>query len=311
MDGTDWRGYLSHFHAAHPGITEGVVAHAVDASGATPYDWLAEAVPAGREVLDLACGNGPLATRLRPGRWLGLDASGAELAVAARRGLTRLARADASRLPLPDASVDVVACSMALMLVPLGPALAEVRRVLRPGGLLVATVPSDRPLSAGDWLHYARLCLTLRHTRLRYPNDGALAHAGSVLGCHGLELTGDERRRFVCQIEHPAIAVMLVDSLYLPDTPPERLDAARRVAAGWAGVRLGLPVRRLVARARLGPLTTLHRHRGAYGGSDLTLSPTDRLSTGPGAAAPTDALLRRPWSYRPRGPTPRSTGGGA
>lgn len=84
---------------------------------------------------------------------------------------------DASLLPLRDDSVDAVVMSMALMLVPLVDTLAEVARVLRPGGVFVATVPTGGPLPSRDWLRYARLCLALHRrggrppTRRRLPGD--------------------------------------------------------------------------------------------------------------------------------------------
>ena len=45
---------------------------------------------------------------------------------------------------------------------------------------------------------------------------------------------------------------MCVRSLYLPDVSPERLAAGERLARGWVGKELGLPLRRLVA-VREGP----------------------------------------------------------
>lgn len=92
-------------------------------------------------ALDLACGTG------RHARWLlarghdviGVDVSPGMLAVAERdcRG-ARFVRAGLDDLPLPEGSVDVAVCSLALTHLPhVGPALAEAARVLRPGGRLV------------------------------------------------------------------------------------------------------------------------------------------------------------------------------
>ena len=139
-DGSDWPAYLLAFHAMRPGITDDVLEHALDPHGLTAYDWAAEAVPLGGSVLDLACGSGPLYRRLRPRAYVGLDLSSAELAVAADLGVP-VVRADAARLPLADAGMAAVVASMALMLLPLPATLTEVRRVLRPGGIFVATVP--------------------------------------------------------------------------------------------------------------------------------------------------------------------------
>jgi SAM-dependent methyltransferase len=103
---------------------------------------------AGRPVgdaLDAGCGTGRHTAELvRLGhRVIGVDASREMLAVArARLPGTDLRLGELARLPLADASVDVVVCVLALVHVPdLGAALAEFRRVLRAGGHLVISDP--------------------------------------------------------------------------------------------------------------------------------------------------------------------------
>jgi SAM-dependent methyltransferase len=89
----------------------------------------------------------------RPGEAVGLDRSGSMLAVAAARlppGWSLL-RGDARRLPFADGSFDLVSACYLLHL--LGPddrirVLAEVARVLRPGGrVVVVTTESRRPVT--------------------------------------------------------------------------------------------------------------------------------------------------------------------
>ena len=98
----------------------------------------------GREpgvALDAACGTGRFAELLarRGHQIIGVDSSPDMLALARRRvpdGDFRLAGLD--KLPLPDDSVDVIVCALALVHVPrLEPVLTEFARVLRPGGDLV------------------------------------------------------------------------------------------------------------------------------------------------------------------------------
>jgi ubiquinone/menaquinone biosynthesis C-methylase UbiE len=98
----------------------------------------------GREpgvALDAACGTGRFAEFLanRGHQVVGVDSSPDMLAHARRRvpaGEFHLAQLD--RLPLPDDSVDVIVCALALVHVQsLHPVLAEFTRVLRPGGDLV------------------------------------------------------------------------------------------------------------------------------------------------------------------------------
>ncbi|MYB42005.1 MAG: ubiquinone/menaquinone biosynthesis methyltransferase [Chloroflexi bacterium] len=98
----------------------------------------------GDTVLDVGCGTGDLAfdcAARGAGTVLGVDFAEPMLALArdkanARRAATvSFAAADATRLPLLDASVDVWCAAFVLRNIPdLDAALAEARRVLRPGG---------------------------------------------------------------------------------------------------------------------------------------------------------------------------------
>jgi SAM-dependent methyltransferase len=102
-------------------------------------------------VLDLACGSGIYARRfareLPDGAVVGLDLSWPMLAYAARavaaEGLTNLVliHGDAGELPFDADQVDAVSCCGALHLFPDVPGtLAEIARVLAPGGRFAAAV---------------------------------------------------------------------------------------------------------------------------------------------------------------------------
>src|ERR671924_654652 len=104
---------------------------------------------AGRRILDAGCGSGPLSAALRDRGAVvtGIDASARMLALARRRlgndvALHVLDLRD--RLPFADGAFDDVVASLVLhYLEDWGPTLAELRRVLRPGGRLIASV--DHP----------------------------------------------------------------------------------------------------------------------------------------------------------------------
>lgn len=90
-------------------------------------------------VLEIGVGTGLLLPHYPPGAAvvaIDIDATGFARA-RARRPSVRLVRADAERLPFADASFDAVVAALAFCSVP-DPerGLAEVRRVLRPGGAL-------------------------------------------------------------------------------------------------------------------------------------------------------------------------------
>jgi SAM-dependent methyltransferase len=101
---------------------------------------------AGRRILDAGCGSGPLSAALRDRGAVvtGIDASAGMLALARRRlgGDADLHVVDVrDPLPFPDGAFDDVVASLVLhYLEDWGPTLAEMRRVLRPGGRLIASV---------------------------------------------------------------------------------------------------------------------------------------------------------------------------
>ena len=103
---------------------------------------LGRPVRAGEVVLDPGCGTGwqaaGLARALPGARVIGVDLSAGMLAKARAAGAGPLAQADAARLPLAAGSVDLVVTRGVLHHLPdVVAALAEWRRVLRPGGAVV------------------------------------------------------------------------------------------------------------------------------------------------------------------------------
>jgi ubiquinone/menaquinone biosynthesis C-methylase UbiE len=147
--------WLMQWHDARPGATSRSFLRGQPSS----YEWLAGEARPGERVLDLACGDGALLEILvRNGLEgaTGLDMSAGELQAARERlgadvARVRLLSGRAQAIPLPDASLDLVTCHLALMLMqPVEEAIAEVRRVLAPGGRF-AFVVSDREAHAtGD-----------------------------------------------------------------------------------------------------------------------------------------------------------------
>jgi demethylmenaquinone methyltransferase/2-methoxy-6-polyprenyl-1,4-benzoquinol methylase len=112
----------------------------------------------GATVLDLACGTGDLCLELeRAGhRPVGVDLSYGMLAAA--RTPAPLVQGDLLNLPVASGSMSGAVCGFALRnLVALEPFLAELHRVLEPGGrvaLLDVSQPDNRLLRAGHRLYF-------------------------------------------------------------------------------------------------------------------------------------------------------------
>ncbi len=244
-----WDTFLGAFHRERPGITADILDRSF-ADGVTPYQWLTEAMPSTGTVIDVACGNAPLRALVGQ-RWIGIDNSESELVAGqtSQGGSSEprqlvLGRAD--RLPFADGAVDIVVCSMALQILgPLPIVLAEIRRVLRPGGRLVAVVPARHPLTMRDRWRYLRLIRALRDG-LVAPNDGALGRLRGVMGAAGFDVESDEFRRFAYRVDDTTVAARFVSSLYVRDVNAERIDAANALADRWVGTSLGIPIRRFV-----------------------------------------------------------------
>jgi SAM-dependent methyltransferase len=116
---------------------------------------------AGRRILDAGCGAGPLLAALRDRGAVvtGIDKSPGILKLARRRlgddADLRVAELG-NLLPFPDHTFDDVTASLVLhYLEDWGPALAELRRVLKPGGRLIASV--GHPFAENLWHREAGL----------------------------------------------------------------------------------------------------------------------------------------------------------
>lgn len=134
-----------------PAIAAPIAEHLMEAASIQP----------GERVLDVACGTG-VVTRLAAeragnrGHVAGLDVNPAMLAVA--RSLTQTEtpndwyETSADAMPLADGGFDVVLCQMGLQFMSnKRQALAEMRRVVRPGGRIVLNLPGPTPAFFSDF----------------------------------------------------------------------------------------------------------------------------------------------------------------
>ena len=149
----EWLGY-------DPAELSALPAECVSSFAGIANPHLIAPISAGETVLDIGCGAGTdlllAARRVGPeGRAIGIDMTEAmrdrALASAASAGASNLEvhLGDATDLPLPDASVDVVISNGVLNLVPeKEKAFSEIWRVLRPGGRLqLGDIVLGAPLS--------------------------------------------------------------------------------------------------------------------------------------------------------------------
>ena len=159
---------------------------------------VAHGLPKGRG-LDLGCGDG-LLTRIvldEGGRrqLVGVDPDPAEAEQARRLGIYEAVHvAGGAAVPEPDASFDWVLSNSVLEHIPeIEPVLAEVGRLLKPGGAFILTVPSTGfheslrgPLvpGASRVAYLSRLDRRLAHHRYWGPDEWRVA-----LAAHGLRVT--------------------------------------------------------------------------------------------------------------------------
>jgi SAM-dependent methyltransferase len=129
-------------------VWEGVPEDAEPERFAERRAWLLSHVAARERVLDLGCGAGEFAAALAThgAQPVALDAAPEAVRRARARGVDARVIAPDVDLPFTDGSFDVVWVGETLehLVDPVG-TLHEVRRVLRPGGLLLATTPDHPP----------------------------------------------------------------------------------------------------------------------------------------------------------------------
>lgn len=124
----------------------------------------------GETTLDIACGTGDIAfmtaARLTAGRAIGLDITQAMLRIAERKRRERALdnvcfhRGDIMHMPFADGTFDYVTGGYALRNVPdVAGGLAEIKRVLKPGGRLLSLDFGHPPnrLYRRAYLHYLTL----------------------------------------------------------------------------------------------------------------------------------------------------------
>ena len=180
-------------------------------SGASVLRFVRRHVPLeGKLVLDFGCGRGSLLKRLvaQEVTCQGLEFSAAsareaETNVGAHPRFRGIVVAGALPSPIPAASVDVVLLVEVIEhLLPddLSPTLAEIRRVLKPGGHVVVTTPHDEDLAA-SMLHCPDCGSTFhRWQHLRSFTPGGLSSLMASAGfeeqvCGPLTFTADASRK--------------------------------------------------------------------------------------------------------------------
>ena len=149
--------HLRTVHQEHTGFTEACASTCRDEAGRNSYEWLAELVPNNESlnVLDLACGSGPLLKilfdRNKNLNLNGIDMCPEELGLAKtlllNSGVNLIESKAQNLTAINDNSVDIVLCHWALTLMdPIAPVLDEVRRILTSKGQFAALV--DGPMNS-------------------------------------------------------------------------------------------------------------------------------------------------------------------
>ncbi len=176
--------FLTRYHRHHAGITSWALRRGRVRDELSSYDLLANVVPSNTssKVLDIGCGDGYLLERLlarsvSADRIIGLDMSPDELTFARKRpGVddAELLCEKASAMSLADTSVGYTLAHLSLhVMSQIGQVIAELARVLEPGGLFSAIVPRpDAELSGATAIFFELFNEMYQGQSLRVPDIG-------------------------------------------------------------------------------------------------------------------------------------------
>ncbi|MGO4808096.1 glycosyltransferase [Cupriavidus sp. 2MCAB6] len=257
------------------------------------YSWSLE-IAAGKDVLDIACGEGYgsalMATRAKS--VIGVDISDDAVAHARSRYQQhqnlRFEAGSATAIPLPDASVDVVVSFETIEhLHGHEEMIAQIRRVLRPDGILVISSPNKKVYSDDRGYHneyhvkelyFEELDALLRSHFPKVSYYGQRLATSSMLlpldgqqdGYQALTLRDDKVRQATVPADDMMyfVAICSASDVALPVGPAsiffeEGVDlyAEREEVAAWAG---RLSVEEAEVRQRLGDLQSEFDERSAW-----------------------------------------------
>lgn len=198
---------------------------------------LDERIPRESRFLDIGCGTGAMSQDLAErGTVTSLDFEHAALDYARTRGLTQLVQASAESLPFPDDAFDAVtALDVIEHLDDDHAAAREIRRVLKPGGVAVASVPAFRFL----WSEHD---VALHHRR-RY----RIGELRALFRGAGLEV---ERASYVMTALFPAVAAVRLAQKAM-GSDRKTLEAARTTLPDVPGPLNGVLTGLLRAEAQV------------------------------------------------------------
>lgn len=187
-----------------------------------------------RTALDVGCGEGRFCRMLRPRgvEVTGVDPTPALLAAArARDDGGRYVEGRAETLPFGDGAFDLVVSYLSLIDIPdVDLAIAEMARVLRPGGaLLIANLTSFTSARADTgWVRDGE------GQRLHYPVDDYLAERAMWIGYRGIRIVNHHRplSTYLQALLRTGLVLTHFDEpAPVADAPPTR--AQRYVRAPW------------------------------------------------------------------------------
>jgi SAM-dependent methyltransferase len=247
-----------------------VARHLLAAPAELLLDALPPLVPQTR-FLEVCAGAGVLAKPLGDriaglGRLVAVDVDlGLAQHLPSAKGRAARALAEPDRLPFQSGAFDVVIANLVLGdAVEDGPRLAELRRVMRPGGWLLATVLLRGSFDAlldvltesceADELHASRQALL--EARRSLPDEETLERALKDVGVDVGQIGIEERALFFAD-GHACLGDPLVTEVLLPSwlgdapaLPAGALEAAARAVDTYFGGRFALRLRTAIVTGR-------------------------------------------------------------